>query len=677
MPRPVSDRNQLSINHPDLPAYLDPQLNCGLTADRVASSSNRELIWTCLEASHRFTATPARMTRRRNDRSYPRCPKCVKLVYHSPTIAGKWHPTKNGELVPSDVSYGSNRRVWWKCSDAECPVVGGHDWQDTVCHRTTGNRGCPACAGKVLTGENRLSSLYPEISNEWHPTKNGNTTLRELSYGSSEKVWWKCKNAECPDGGGYDWEATVNSRTNMGAGCPACAGKAVTGRNQLTLLYPALAKEWIRCLKCGLTGDEHSFGSNHRVSWRCSACRHIWNIGISDRTRPGISGGTGCPGCAGKEVTSDNWLAKHPPIAEMVLPELNDGLRAYNIHESSNKLLNLKCRNGHVFRRSPNYMIRKEDGILSYRSCRECRMLAFCDPEIAVEWHPLKNGDLIPDKVSYGSNQKVWWQCRNADCPVSGGHEWEATISSRTNPNRGVGCPACAAKVVTDRNRLASNHQTLVKEWVKCLDCDFTPDDHPQASNHRARWRCNFKKHTWSAIIASRSRGSGCPKCNPHRSRREIRIACELAYVFPMVSPDVNVSLHETDRRKLICDIYDPEHKLVIEYDGLPWHEGRAREDIEKVRQLELRGNRVLRLREVGLQQLPHNVHYIDCEIRDYENDESIKTIVDDVLRYIDREFNITNSRAESYLERGNLANAELAAALIANELERQLQMQF
>ena len=54
-------------------------------------------------------------------------------------------------------------------------------------------------------------------------------------------------------------------------------------------------------------------------------------------------------------------------------------------------------------------------------------------PEVSSEWHPTKNGDLTPNKVSYGSREKVWWKC-------SKGHSWDAIVVNRT---KGRGCPLC------------------------------------------------------------------------------------------------------------------------------------------------------------------------------------------------------------------------------------------
>ena len=51
--------------------------------------------------------------------------------------------------------------------------------------------------------------------------------------------------------------------------------------------------------------------------------------------------------------------------------------------------------------------------------------LAEHNPELVSEWHPTKNGELLPENVSYGSGKKVWWKCKKCN------HEWEAFVYSR------------------------------------------------------------------------------------------------------------------------------------------------------------------------------------------------------------------------------------------------------
>ncbi len=677
MPRPVTYKNRLSTNHPNLPAFIDPELNGGLTADDVSSRSNKKFKWTCYAAGHTYTRTPDAATKKRVDGSYSRCPECITLAFHNPDIAAQWHPTKNGDLRPNNVSYGSNKKVWWKCDSPECPEieVGGYEWEGKISDRTgSKSSGCQACSGKVLTDKNRLSMTHPEIAAQWHPTRNGHLTPATVSHGSNKEVWWKCNSPECPDAevGGYEWEESIGVRTNpsrkrsKSAGCPACAGKAVTDKNRLSTLYPQIASEWHPTKNDTRTPDDVSYGSNKKAWWLCRECEYAWEVTIADRTVSGKGKGTGCPACAGKVVTDRNRLAYHKEIAVMVLPGLNDGQKAYDIPESSNKRLNLFCPNHHLFGRSPNGMIRKQDdGTWTYLDCPKCNTLAFSYPRLIDEWNYSKNKDKTPWDYRKHSPKKVYWICRK--CSYGSDGEWHAQIASRAKG--GYGCPACSGLVVTDRNRLTIHCKEVAKEWVRCLDCELPDEGHAVKSNHRAYWRCNLM-HEWDAVIYGRSGGNGCPKCHPQRSKREIRIACELAYIFPSISPDDNISLHETDRRKLKCDILEPTNKLVIEYDGVQYHPDKAA-DVEKTRQLEFRGYKVLRLREAGLELLP-DVHNIECNV-DYYRSEGIKAIVDDVLRYIDEKFGISNADTKAYLDREGLANAEMAESLIANEYEHQL----
>ncbi len=54
-------------------------------------------------------------------------------------------------------------------------------------------------------------------------------------------------------------------------------------------------------------------------------------------------------------------------------------------------------------------------------------------PKLKEEWNYEKNEGLLPENITSGSDLKVWWICMV-------GHEWQATINSRT---RGSNCPIC------------------------------------------------------------------------------------------------------------------------------------------------------------------------------------------------------------------------------------------
>lgn len=62
-----------------------------------------------------------------------------------------------------------------------------------------------------------LASFRPDMAEQWHPTKNGRLSSRDVTARSGRKVWWMC-----PEG--HEWQATVASRSS-GGGCPVRSGK--------------------------------------------------------------------------------------------------------------------------------------------------------------------------------------------------------------------------------------------------------------------------------------------------------------------------------------------------------------------------------------------------------------------------------------------------------------------
>ncbi|QED46995.1 zinc-ribbon domain-containing protein [Cytobacillus dafuensis] len=52
-----------------------------------------------------------------------------------PNLIAEWHPTKNGDLKPSNFSYGSNKKIWWICAK-------GHEWETSIKERSRESQ-CP------------------------------------------------------------------------------------------------------------------------------------------------------------------------------------------------------------------------------------------------------------------------------------------------------------------------------------------------------------------------------------------------------------------------------------------------------------------------------------------------------------------------------------------------------
>ena len=334
-----------------------------------------------------------------------------------PRLAAEWHPTKNGTLKPSNVTPGSTRKVWWKCEK-------GHEWEAIINSRNQG-RNCPYCFGqKVIQGVNDLATINPKLAIEWHPVKNGDFTPSDLMSGSNKKVWWLCEN-------GHEWEAEVAARNN-GTGCPFCSScKAWSGYNDLLTKNPELAAQWHPNLNGDLTPADVTYSSGKKVWWLCDK-GHAWQATVNSRNT-----GKGCPFCSGHNAWSgyNDLLTKNPELAVQWHPNLNGDLTPADVTYSSGKKVWWLCDKGHAWQATV-------DSRNTGNGCPCCagktvllgvNDLATKKPELAAQWHPIKNGDLTPSNLSYKSGKKVWWLCEN-------GHEWEAVIANRSN---GTGCPHC------------------------------------------------------------------------------------------------------------------------------------------------------------------------------------------------------------------------------------------
>jgi hypothetical protein len=204
-----------------------------------------------------------------------------------PRLLAEWHPTRNGDLFPDEVSYGSGRSVWWICHHGP-----DHVWCSAPRNRTTRKRGCPYCANRMVSVTNSLAGLAPELAREWHPTLNGRLTPETTIAKSHRKVWWQC--AKDP---ADVWRARLGNRWWGRSGCPFCRGQSVSSKNSLRTLFPKIAAEWDLTRNTDRTPRDVRAKSHLRVWWRCARDpAHRWKAAIDDRTIHG----SGCPVCMGK-----------------------------------------------------------------------------------------------------------------------------------------------------------------------------------------------------------------------------------------------------------------------------------------------------------------------------------------------------------------------------------------
>ncbi|MCK6584650.1 MAG: zinc-ribbon domain-containing protein [Anaerolineales bacterium] len=147
----------------------------------------------------------------------------------------------------------------------------------------------------------------------------------------------------------------------------------------------------------------------------------------------------------------------------------------------------------------------------------EYKSFAEAHPEVVVEWHPTKNGDLTPDKVPEGSSIVVWWKCSS-----NPKHEWEAKVQYRKSLTGSGSCPICRGRAISFETSLAGKYPALAEQWHRAKNGDLKPTDFFPNSKKKVWWVCKKDpSHEWQAQIKSRIETSGeCPTCKRQNSKQ-------------------------------------------------------------------------------------------------------------------------------------------------------------
>ncbi len=471
------------------------------------------------------------------------------LFDYYPEIAEEWDYEKNEDLTPKQVTYGSIKKVWWRCKL-------NHSYQATTASRTKGG-GCPYCNGKkVLPGFNDIATANPSLLEEWNYEKN---TIKptEITYGADKKVWWKCK--VC----GYEWEALAYARSSTG--CPRCSKELRTSFPEQAIFYYVsklfpdaingdrhLKKEldvYIPSENIAIEYDGYKWHSDNKKDiekdelckkngirlyrireYGCSELPNSENVSVymlKDGDRQALSKiiQTICNSISNKKIKVDvekdediiysqyvsgikenSFAKKHPELLKYWDYTKNKTIKPDYVTERTPKQVWWICEKGHSYKQSINS---KTIGIGCPICSNKCVLKGYNDlktvrPELASEWDIEKNGDLLPDQVTEHAGRIVWWKGK---C----GHEWRTSIYSRSG---GSGCPYCsvpAKKVLSGFNDLQSKYPDIAAKWDESKNTLKANEVLP-GSNKKVWWKCS-KGHSYERSITKMVLGRGCPIC--------------------------------------------------------------------------------------------------------------------------------------------------------------------
>lgn len=227
--------------------------------------------------------------------------------------------------------------------------------------------------------------------------------------------------------------------------------RLILGVNDLATVNPELAAEWHPTKNGDITPHMVRVDSGEYRYWWLGKCGHEWRATVYSRCH-----GKSCPVCGRKmsaitrtknQILSRGSLFEtDPSLAAQWHPTLNGELTPKMVTAKSGRKVWWKCSEGHEWQ-AP--ISNRSNG----KGCPYCSGriaipgktdLSTVNPLLAAEWHPTKNFPFTASQFTAKSGKKVWWL---GSC----GHEWEASIKSRTQGNI---CPVCRS------SRTAKTHSS-------------------------------------------------------------------------------------------------------------------------------------------------------------------------------------------------------------------------
>ncbi len=557
--------NDTATLYPEILQFWDYDKNEKRPNDFVGAPSSKKAWFKC-DKGHSWKTGIADFCRG------TRCPVCCNKIIEPgfndlatthPHLLKEWDYEKNTDISPQEVTYGSDKKVWWICKK-------GHSWKAVISSRSIG-KGCPECLKETQTSLTEkaftyyLSKYFDDIEENVHLP---NFNRRELDiYIPSLKLaveydghnWHRnikndifkdnlCKergitlvriredgcptyetNAyliSCPRNHGNilllkdsinELFTLINKLYNLNLKKIDSVEEDIANinesyysyekQNSLEIKCPKLLKEWDYEKNGKINPILVSFGSNSKVWWKCEK-GHSWNAIISSRVR-----GNGCPYCKNKYFLKgfNDLESQYPELAKEWNIEKNNNIKPDEVIISSSKIKYWwKCEKGHEWQAAVSYRIRTHSRCpicVGQKPEKGTNDLETLCPDLAKEWDYEKNGDLKPSDILPGSEKRIWWICPK-------GHSYDTVPRIRTL--FGTGCPVCDNKrILKGYNDLETLHPELAKEWDYEKNGELYPSQvgGGGGSHKKVWWKCQ-KGHEWCASLSSRiGLHTGCPQC--------------------------------------------------------------------------------------------------------------------------------------------------------------------
>ena len=468
---------------------------------------------------------------------------------------GKLDAIESGSLVPVE-QYKSNKKpIKHKCIVCGYEVVVKPSGVETNAKR--GRRGCDQCNHRNGTSLEDALRLFRKKNPDVIP-QSGYRTQQDV-------IPFKC--AKC----GHEWETKphyllLDSHNRVG--CPEC-GKEKTKQKgnkvKTTEEFKAELAEISPDIE--VLSEYKNTKTKIRVRHTPETCQHEWEAMPNK-----LLNGQGCPICRlGTQRTHESYLAE--------LKE--NGI----IYEPQAEFAGVDTKIPHLCPTCGNPWDVSPYNILHGYGCPICKAgrVSYDFAEFADKIHEL-DPMIDPLEDFKGMQVKTHLKCRRC------GHEWDPLPYDFFNApdeyqrHSDICCPRC---------RKTLPHKTT-EEFIEELTSKNPKvelvGEYLGSSVHN-RFRCKDPEcqHEWPALPSIILTGSGCPKCGRSSSFPEDALYFYLSrdYDGTVIHNPQIIAL--SNDLSFEADLFIPDMKLFIEYDGMYWHqEDREYDVIERYKSREL-----------------------------------------------------------------------------------------
>ena len=395
---------------------------------------------------------------------------------------------------------------------------------------------------------------------------NPNIEPLEEYKGANNKIKVKCK--KC----GYEWETTGDRLLNKRAGCPKCA---IINRGDKTRKTNNIFIEELKEVNHNIEPLDEYINSREYITVKCKICNHIWKT-TPDRL---INKKRGCPKCAGTiRKTNEKFVED--------LKGVNPNIEPLEEYDGANKEIKVKClKCNHIWKTTPDRLVRRKIGCPKCSNIDRGNKMRKTKEQFIEELKVINpNIELVGEYVN--NHTKLKFECKTC------GNIWEASPHKILETK--YGCPKCATKKgaeLCSKTLRKSNLKFL--EDLKEINKNIEPLDKYTNCYTRLRFKCKICNHIWITTPNHIFQGTGCPKCaNNGTSKGEQDLIDTLKETInSYIERGIRIKLYkETEEnlknkyvleerkyfsnngKRYQLDIYFPNLKLGIEYDGNYWH---------------------------------------------------------------------------------------------------------